>query len=462
MQLNEKKIENYESKVHHALEAPEGGWGYMLVIAMAFMFTVTVGPLAAFGIIYGNFLAELGDEAGATTALTCIFNTVVCFMGLIANHLLKTYTFRVVGIVGSVFFSLGNMLTAFTTNLFQITITFGILQGVGFGLMLPAMFSAFNVYFIKRKNSMMGISQTIVAGISMGIPYICSLLMDKYGFQGTVVIISAISLHGVLAMITLQPVEWHMRKVRISSVDQSILEKLPESNLPLPEEMKFLPENLEEIPTDVDKSKITTMWQTILNFLEVDLLKDFSYVNISFGLSLSFLSDIMFLSLLPMFLYNMGYNAANIAFIMTLFMTADLVGRSMLSCITAYVSIKNRYLFFCGSTLMAVFRILFTYTGHNYIWVVFICSVLGLLRCLLQITIPLVLAEYSQTRFVAVFGLYQTICGVVSLTIGPISGLIASLTTDDSYIMHMLTIQLLLCSIPWTLEFMYMKFKSIK
>lgn len=32
------------------------------------------------------------------------------------------------------------------------------------------------------------------------------------------------------------------------------------------------------------------------------------------------------------------------------------------------------------------------------------------------------LAEYSQTRFVAVFGLYQTICGVVSLTIGPISG----------------------------------------
>lgn len=87
--------------------------------------------------------------------------------------------------------------------------------------MLPAMFSAFNVYFIKRKNSMMGISQTIVAGISMGIPYICSLLMDKYGFQGTVVIISAISLHGVLAMITLQPVEWHMRKVRISSVDQS-------------------------------------------------------------------------------------------------------------------------------------------------------------------------------------------------------------------------------------------------
>lgn len=45
--------------------------------------------------------------------------------------------------------------------------------------------------------------------------------MDHYGYRGTVAILSAISLHGLLAMITLQPVEWHMRKVPISSVELS-------------------------------------------------------------------------------------------------------------------------------------------------------------------------------------------------------------------------------------------------
>lgn len=55
-------------------------------------------------------------------------------------------------------------------------------------------------------------------------------------------------------------------------------------------------------------------------------------------------------------------------------------------------------------------------------WIFFVCGSLGLLRCLIQVTIPLVLAEYAEDRFTAVFGLYQTICGVISLIMGPLSG----------------------------------------
>lgn len=50
---------------------------------------MTVGPLAAFGIIYGKFLASLGDESGNTTIVSCIFNTVICFMGLLLFFFFK-------------------------------------------------------------------------------------------------------------------------------------------------------------------------------------------------------------------------------------------------------------------------------------------------------------------------------------------------------------------------------------
>lgn len=81
--------------------------------------------------------------------------------------------------------------------------------------MLPVTFSTFNNYFDKKKNVLMGISQAIVVAVTMVSPAIIKSLMDYYGFRGTVALISALSLNCFVAMATLQPVEWHMKKVKI-------------------------------------------------------------------------------------------------------------------------------------------------------------------------------------------------------------------------------------------------------
>lgn len=81
--------------------------------------------------------------------------------------------------------------------------------------MLPVAFSSFNSYFEKKKNVLMSVSQAAVIALMMVTPAIVKELMDYYGFRGTVAIISAFSLNCFLAMATLQPVEWHMKKVKI-------------------------------------------------------------------------------------------------------------------------------------------------------------------------------------------------------------------------------------------------------
>lgn len=95
----------------------------------------------------------------------------------------------------------------------------------------------------------------------------------------------------------------------------------------------------------------------VLDFLEVDLLKDITYINLSIGLSLSFLSDIMFLTLLPAFLDHMGYNKMDVAFFVTVYMVADLLGRMLLSCFTAVFTVGNRHLFLIGTSLVTLIRI---------------------------------------------------------------------------------------------------------
>ncbi|KAJ8871201.1 hypothetical protein PR048_027507 [Dryococelus australis] len=64
----------------------------------------------------------------------------------------------------------------------------GTLAGVGFGLMITPSFTAFNTYFIRRRNFAMGLSQIVIGMGCMVYPLFINALYDKYGFRGTQVI----------------------------------------------------------------------------------------------------------------------------------------------------------------------------------------------------------------------------------------------------------------------------------
>lgn len=87
--------------------------------------------------------------------------------------------------------------------------------------MVCAAYASFNDYFVVKNKFMLGISQTIVAAVAMVIPLFSRWLMDLYGYRGTVAIFSALSLHTLAAMLTLQPVERHMKKIRVSKYEIS-------------------------------------------------------------------------------------------------------------------------------------------------------------------------------------------------------------------------------------------------
>lgn len=81
------------------------------------------------------------------------------------------------------------------------------------------------------------------------------------------------------------------------------------------------------------------------------------YINISLGVALSITSDLAFISILPLILVNNGFDAADVALIMTVHIAADLVCRMLLSVLNAVVSVKNRHLFLVGALFSAIFRI---------------------------------------------------------------------------------------------------------
>lgn len=84
---------------------------------------------------------------------------------------------------------------------------------------MPSAFTAFNLYFDKRKNLMMSICQAIMVAATIGWPDLTKFLLNNYGFRGTVAMYAAFSLHALAAMITLQPVEWHLVKQEVADIE---------------------------------------------------------------------------------------------------------------------------------------------------------------------------------------------------------------------------------------------------
>lgn len=191
--------------------------------------------MVSFGLMFGKFLASVGDETSGTTVINGIFNTVLNFvgklsynillhnflyihiyLGLAVNPLLKKMSYRKVALMGALLYFIGSLATIFVTSQVQLMISYGILEGLGFGLMLPSFFTAMHLYFEKKRNVVMGITQAVCVLAIMLTPAFTSFLMEKFGFRGCTAIVSALSLNCVLAAFALQPVNRHLKRRKLS------------------------------------------------------------------------------------------------------------------------------------------------------------------------------------------------------------------------------------------------------
>lgn len=112
----------------------------------------------------------------------------------------KIFSLRFGGFIGAGIFFLGSSLTIFITNINQLPFTFGVLQGIGFGIMVPVSYSTLNFYFIRKRTTVMSICKTIQGFVLMWYPQLIRRVIVHYGFRGTLLVISAISLHTIPGM----------------------------------------------------------------------------------------------------------------------------------------------------------------------------------------------------------------------------------------------------------------------
>ncbi|XP_076301489.1 uncharacterized protein LOC143219363 [Lasioglossum baleicum] len=194
---------------------PDGKWGWMIVLAYALNGISTGSLLHGFGLIFKDTFPLFGFNA---TEATIIINANLAsgmILGLINGPLLRTFGYRKVGIIASLLYATGVTATAFTRSFTLLLIFYGLFTSVGMWMSMSAFSFALNSYFTKKRGRATSLALTIVGLGPIILPQVTTVLLSYFGFQGTILLFGAFSLHSLVGCTLLHPLKWHLKTVKV-------------------------------------------------------------------------------------------------------------------------------------------------------------------------------------------------------------------------------------------------------
>uniref|UniRef100_A0A2M4BFX4 Putative monocarboxylate transporter n=1 Tax=Anopheles marajoara TaxID=58244 RepID=A0A2M4BFX4_9DIPT len=217
---------------------PDGGWGWMIVVAYGLANIMIVPVLQSFGLIFRDTFKEINISATKASVIINLASAVGMALGLFNGPLLRKYGFRKLAVAGGLLFSAGLMLTSSATYFAHFIITYSIIASLGMGFCNSSFSLALNTYFKVRRNKAAGIAMTITGLGPIMLPQFVSLLLGLYGPRNCLLIIGALATHIIAAALLLQPVKWHVLQVEQSNESATAAMAPPSIEVIVPKEQQ--------------------------------------------------------------------------------------------------------------------------------------------------------------------------------------------------------------------------------
>ncbi|CAG7827516.1 unnamed protein product [Allacma fusca] len=144
---------------------PDGGWGWVIVFA-SFMCNLIVDGIAySFGVFLATFAESFGEEKGNVAWVGSLLSGVYLLVGPVVSALTNKFGCRIICIAGSIVACIGFALSSLSGDLATMIVTYGIIGGIGFGMIyLPAVVCV-SYYFESKRALATGLA---VCGSGVG------------------------------------------------------------------------------------------------------------------------------------------------------------------------------------------------------------------------------------------------------------------------------------------------------
>ncbi|XP_026474103.1 monocarboxylate transporter 14 isoform X3 [Ctenocephalides felis] len=194
MQCAEEESMSY-CEYHDVPPPPDGGYGWVVVFA-SFMCNMIVDGIAyTFGVFLGEFVLYFGEGKGKVAWVGSLLSGMYLSAGPVVSALTNKYGCRAVCIAGSLIASSAFVLSTFSGSVTTLMITYGVMGGIGFGLIyLPAVVCV-GYYFETKRSLATGIA---VCGSGFGtftFAPLATLLLEHFDWRGANLILAGLILN---------------------------------------------------------------------------------------------------------------------------------------------------------------------------------------------------------------------------------------------------------------------------
>ncbi|XP_049844400.1 monocarboxylate transporter 3 isoform X2 [Schistocerca gregaria] len=193
---------------HDVPPPPDGGYGWVIVFA-SFMCNMIVDGIAyTFGIFLGEFVNYYGEGKGKTAWVGSLLSGMYLSAGPVVSALTNKYGCRAVCIAGSIIGCAAFVLSIFSPNVNVLMLTYGVMGGIGFGLIyLPAVVCV-GYYFETKRSLATGIA---VCGSGFGtfaFAPVATILLETFGWKGSNLVLAGVILNCAVFGAMMRPLEY--------------------------------------------------------------------------------------------------------------------------------------------------------------------------------------------------------------------------------------------------------------
>lgn len=204
-------------------KVPDGGWGWVVVLASLIISMVADGVSFSFGLLYIEFLHEFGASKSKTAWIGSLFMAVPLLSGPIMSALVDRYGCRNMTIAGGLISGLGFILSIFSNTIEIMYLTFGVIAGLGLGLCYVTAVVSIAFWFDKKRTLAVGLG---ACGTGIGTflyAPMTTYLIEEYGWRGACLLLAGTFFNMIVAGTVMRDPEWWILEQR--KQDQAALPK---------------------------------------------------------------------------------------------------------------------------------------------------------------------------------------------------------------------------------------------